>query len=118
MSYRSAPRPNIVSASSRPPLRLRGWPAWAWLVLVVAGVATLVYEGYALFWLAFGVSAEHPAPEDVAAVEHGSRGLIRILLIPWLLASVILRPHLRILVTALVCTAPAIWFWWEVSRMR
>ncbi len=51
-------------------------------------------------------------------MEDGARGLIRILLIPWLLASVILRPHLRILVTALVCTAPAIWFWWEVSQMR
>ena len=87
-------------------------------MLVVAGGATLVYEGYTLFWLAFGVSAEHPAPETVAAVEHGARGLILTLLLPWLLASVILRPHIRVLVAALVCTAPAIWFWWEVSRMR
>jgi hypothetical protein len=87
-------------------------------VLVIAGVATLGYEGYALPWLAFGVSAENPAPEDVVAVEDGARGLTLTVLIPWLLACVGLRPRLRILVTALVCAAPAIWFWWEVSHMH
>ncbi|GAA2146077.1 hypothetical protein GCM10009844_21690 [Nocardioides koreensis] len=97
---------------------MRGWPAWGWLVLVVAGVATLGYEGYALPWLAFGVSAEHPAPEDVAAVLDGARGLTLTVLIPWLLASIVMRPHLRVVVTALVCTAPALWFWWDASQMR
>ncbi|WP_344151389.1 hypothetical protein [Nocardioides koreensis] len=87
-------------------------------MLVVAGVATLGYEGYALPWLAFGVSAEHPAPEDVAAVLDGARGLTLTVLIPWLLASIVMRPHLRVVVTALVCTAPALWFWWDASQMR
>lgn len=112
------PRPNVVSASSRPPLRFRGWPAWAWLTLGVACVATLVYEGYALFWLAFGVSTEHPAPENVAAVAGGARALTLFVLVPWLLAAVVLRPRLRILVAALVCASPAALFWWEVSQMR
>src|SRR4051794_33357237 len=98
----SAHRPPIVSASSRPPLRLWGWPAWGWLVLVLAAAVTLAYEGYVLFWLAFGVSAEHPAPEDVAAVQDGARGLTLTVLIPWLLASIVLRPRLGVLVTALV----------------
>lgn len=104
--------------TSRYPHRERGWSGWAWLVLVIAGVDTLGYECYALFWLAFGVSAEHPAPEDVAAVRDGARGLTLAILIPWLLASIILRPHQRIVATALVCAAPAVWFWCEVSQMH
>ncbi len=117
MSHPSSARPpRIVSATSRPPLRLRGWPVWGWSVLVLAAGATLAYEGYVLPWLAFGVSAEHPAPEDVAAVQEGSWGLTLTVLVPWVLASIVLRPHLRVIVTALVCAAPAIWFWWGVSQ--
>lgn len=112
----NGPRPRIVSATSRPPLRLWGWPVWAWLVLVLAASATLAYEGYVLFWLAFGVSAEHPAPEDVAAVQDASLGLTLTVLVPWVLAGIVLRPHVRVIVTALVCAAPAIWFWWDVSQ--
>ena len=89
-----------------------------WLAMVIAGVATLGYEGYALPWLAFGVSAEHPSPQSVASVQDGARGLTLTVLIPWLLASIILRPHLRVVVTALVCAAPTIWFWCEVSQMH
>jgi hypothetical protein len=114
----SAHRPRIVSASSRPPLRLRGWPAWGWLVLAIAGVATLAYEAYVLHWLAFGVSAEHPAPETVAAARDGARGLTLTVLIPWLVASIIVRPHLRMVVTGLVSATPPIWFWLEVSQMH
>jgi hypothetical protein len=39
-------------------------------------------------------------------------------LVPWVLASIVLRRHLRVTVTALVCIAPAVWFWWDVSQMH
>ncbi len=100
-------------APSRPPLRFRGWPLWGWLVLTLAGVATLAYEAYTLPWLAFGLSAEHPAPQDVAAVQDGARGLTLTLLAPWALAAILLRPRVRVAVAGIVCAAPAIWFWWE-----
>ena len=87
-------------------------------MLVIAGVATLAYEGYVLLWLAFGVSAEHPAPETVAAVRDGARGLALTVLMPWSLASIVLRPPARIVVTGLVSTAPAVWFWLGVSQMH
>jgi hypothetical protein len=90
---------------------------WGWSALVLAAVATLIFEGYALFWLALGVSVDRPAPEDVAAAGDASRGLLLTVLVPWALASIVLRPHLRVVVTALVCAAPAIWFWREVSQM-
>lgn len=107
--------PLIVSTTSRPPMRLWGWPWWSWLVLVLASVVTLAYEGYVLLWLSFGLSAEHPAPETVAAVKKASRGLGMTVLVPWALASLALR-RVRVLVTALVCSCPAIWFCWAASQ--
>jgi hypothetical protein len=111
------PEPRIVSATSRPPLRLRGWPLWGWSALVLAAVATLIIEGYALFWIALGVSVDRPTPEDAAAARDASRGLLLTVLAPWALASSVLRPHLRVVVTALLCAAPAIWCWREVSQV-
>jgi hypothetical protein len=108
--------PRIVSATSRPPLRFRGWPVWGWLVLVLAALATLVFEGYVLFWLAFGMSGEPPAPETVIAVQDGARRLTLTLIVPWALAAILLRPRLRVVLTALMCITPAIWFWWDVGQ--
>jgi hypothetical protein len=109
--------PRIVSARSRPPLRLSRWPLWGWLVLVLAAVATLAYEGYVLLWLSFGVSAERPAPEDVAAVKKASRELGLTILVPWVLAALAFR-RVRVLIAALVCVIPALWFRWEVSHTQ
>lgn len=78
-------------------------------------MATLAYQGYVLLWLSFGVSGENPPPEAVATANEASRGLVLTVLAPWALACVVLR-RVRVLMTGLVCSAPAIWFWWEVSR--
>ena len=78
------------------------------MALVLAAVATLAYEGYALLWLAFGMSTEHPAAKDVAAVQHACRGLTVTVLAPWTLASMVLRQRVRVIVPALVCAAPAL----------
>ena len=90
---------------------------WGWSALVLAAVATLMFEGYALFWIALGVSVDRPTPEDAAAARDASRGLLLTVLAPWALASIVLRPHLRVVVTGLLCAAPAIWCWREVSQM-
>lgn len=85
--------------------------------MVLAAVGTLAYEGYVLWWLAFGLSAEHPAPETVAAAEEASRGLTLTVLVPWAAAAIVIRPHLRVVVTALVCAAPALWYWCDIQAM-
>lgn len=50
--------PRIVSARSRPPLRIWDWPLWAWWMMALAALATLAYQGYVLPRLSFGMSAE------------------------------------------------------------
>jgi len=68
-------------------------------------------------WLVFGVSTDHPVAEDVAAVADASLGLALAVVVHWALATVVLRPRPWIGATALVCAAPVVWFWWDVSQM-
>jgi len=55
--------------------------------------------------------------EDVAAVADASLGLALAVVVHWALATVVLRPRPWIVATALVCAAPVVWFWWDVSQM-
>ena len=107
----------MIRTKQAPPPRSRGWPLWGWLVLLLCAVATVAYELRALFWLAFGVSGEHPDPGNIAAAQAAAWRLALVVLAPWAVAALVLRPRLRVLVTGLLCAAPAAFFWWSLTRM-
>lgn len=105
---------HVVSATSRPPLRLRGWRMWAWVLLVLAALVTVAVELVALVLIGLSYSStcyDPPYPPDVVA---GQRALLRLVIavvLPWAVGAVVVRPRLRVAVTGLLCTAPATFEW-------
>ena len=108
--------PGLSPASGQPVPHV-GWPAWGWLLLALGAVLTLTLEAWVLLWLSFGMSAEQPSPETVAAAERASRDLMIVLLVPWAVATAVLHPRLRIALTGLLCATPAAEFWLEMHGM-
>ena len=106
--------PHVVSATSRPPLRLRGWRVWAWALLVLGALVTVAIELVALvlIGLSYTSTCYEPAyPPDVVAGQGALLRLAIAVVLPWTLGAVLVRPRLRVALTGLLCTAPATLAW-------
>jgi hypothetical protein len=107
--------PDSTPVLSKQPRR-RGWPLWAWAVLVL--VTALVAGVVALFALLIAVSGstacgETPDPRAVEDAQHSLAVLAGVAAAPWLVLSIWLRPRFRLVVAGLVCAAPAMAFFVE-----
>ena len=108
------PHPIRVSARSRPPMRWRGWRVTTWLVLAFVALLTVAIELVALFLIGISHAStcyEEPRPADVLAGHRAQGWLLVAVVLPWVLACIWARPRLRVALTGLLCTSPAVLSW-------
>jgi hypothetical protein len=96
--------------------RSRGWPPWAWFVLLLA--TAVGAAAVALVALLIGLSGstacgETPDPDAVANAQRDLALLAGVAAVPLLVLSAWLRPRLRLVVAGLVCAGPAVAFFVE-----
>ena len=113
MGELSASSPTAV-AQRRDPVRLRGWRPWGWALLVTAALLTVSVEAVGGFLIGLEhLSTCNDAP-DPADVHAGQAAVLRLMLgcvIPWAVASALIKPRTRVVVTGLMATAPVIYTW-------
>ena len=86
---------------------------WGWALLVFAAVAGGALVSLYSWLIGFrGTSTCYQAPDPVAvaAAQRELTLLAAVAWAPWLLASLWLRPRLRVVLAGLVCASPAIVF--------
>ena len=103
------PWPDLTPAD--PPPLGRAWSPWAWTLLVLTAAVGTVLTTLVTAFEMWGLSStcnEPASPELIYTGERGLAVLRAIVLVPWLLAAVWVRPRARVVVAGLVCASPAI----------
>lgn len=102
--------PGGDSARRRSVVRWRGWSPWSWLALItltVVGAGVVLVYAVAIVIRASNVCNEPPNPVEVAAAQRGLALVAGVAVVPWVVASLWVKPRLRLLACGVVCAAPA-----------
>ena len=94
----------------RPAVLWRGWAPWVWLLLVAAavlGAAVVLLYAVLIYIRASNVCDQPPDPAEVAGAQRSLAFLAVIAFAPWALASLWVRPRLRVLLSGALCASPA-----------
>lgn len=92
------------------PTRWRGWHPAAWFALVAVAVAYAVVVAVATFLTVWGLSttcSEEPTSQQVWDGRLGMLALVGIALLPWGVATIFVRPRVRVAVAGLLAVSPA-----------